>query len=324
MVAMEKITYQPLINHFKEQADQYNQLYHAHEIKYGAVDASIISSWMVKIIEPILRDVTVAAPDKLPGMCKALFTELLQLLGNQSGIIYENEYQAAWLLLKKTPSVVTVHPLRTLKAINSALESLRTYKPENIFYWISLMDASIVYCQNIEELLSLGRIYAWLCGMAHLRERAKVEFGLLREELKSAVRSNSALKIDFTSALNSEWMHSKQPLFVGEVGGFIGYGGNFTSPPLVAQIGNDIFATDLKNSCAFFADSFGKVLIADIPLAPEVIAKNSNVHEIVTFKSKYINLIPFDDVSSCVIKNSTLVLTRKSSHHLFVYGWSNE
>jgi len=320
MAAMEKITYTPLISHLKEELDFYNHLHKDYEIKYGQLDGAIFTIWMLSVVEPIIKEVTSSAIDKLPSVSKALFSELLRILGNKSGVIHEKDYKDAWSLLKKNPVIVRTHPKRFIQAIDTAIESLREYKPDKVLDWIQLMNGTIVYCQTIEEVLALGRIWAWSCGMAHLRNRAYQEFTLLSPELKKIIKDNSSTNI--ASSLKHPWMTGSQFRFMGIAGGFIGYGGSFTTPPIIAEVGDQLLATDQRNTFAFFADRMGMVLIPDIPVTPASIAEHASFNEFTSLKTrKEGKFLPFDDVSSCIRKNSTLVFTRKSSHYLYVYGW---
>lgn len=317
---MERITFLPLIAHLDERSDYYNQLYRENELKYGAMDHSRIASWMVNSIEPIIKNNNASNPDKLPLLFKTFFTELLSILGNNSGIEYEDEYRIAWALCLKNPSLVGMSPSRILKAIDSALESIRSFQPENVSKWITLMDHIIDNCNTVDEFLACGRIFAWLCGLAHLKSRAEIEFSKLRSDLKQVIIDADSRLI---SAFESDWTNLDHPDFVGEIGGFVGLGGSFMAPPMVAQIGGKVFVTDRKSSYLLFADNFGKVLLPNIPISAEKIVQEATTAGFKAFVSKHgKNIIPFDDVSSSVLQNSTLVLTRKSSHYLFVYGWS--
>ena len=320
---MEKIGYLPLINHIKERSDFYNQLFRENELKYSQIDHTLVSSWMVNSIEPIIVKTQTVNPDQLPQVFKAFYTELLKILGNNLGVAFENEYRLAWAICLNNPRLVGTFPSRILNAINSALESIRSYQPEKVLLWISMMDKTIASCNSLDEFMACGRIYAWVCGLAQFRLKAELEFNKLGEELKQLVKFNisKANNSDFT--FESEWVGVPTPTFMGEVGGYIGMGGLFNDSPMVAQMDDNIVITDRNTSSLLFADRFGKVIIPDIQVTPESVIKDSNTRGLKEFKSKFgDHSIPFDDVTSCLLNKSTLILTRKSSHYLFVYGWT--
>lgn len=322
---MEKISYPPLISHLQERADFYNSLYQESQLKYGSINKQALTSWLVTIVEPIVKATSQHNPDTLPQVFKSCYTELLGLLGSQLGLVHEFEYQSAWLLLTKTPHLVAVSPSRLLKAMNSALVSVRAHQPEDVFSWIDLMEMIAPHCKSVEEFLVCGRVNAWLGGMAHLKARALESFALLPQHLQKMLQENTDLSIQ-GSYSKSPWTgiaDTKRPEFMGEAGGFVGFGGPFTAPPQVALVGNHIVATDKKTSCALFADCFGKVILSDIPVSPEEILRQATNKALEGFKSTYGHkVVSFEDISSSVMNDSTLVFTRHSSHYLFIYGWS--
>lgn len=312
---MEKIKYAPLIQHLKENEESYNLLCRAHELQYGQLDSVILRSWMVRVIEPVILEIGPLYPEKLPLIFKALFSELLRILGNKTGVIYEDEYVAAWQLLKRIPAIVMAHPSRCIRAIDSGIEAIRLFRPDKVSSWIINMDRSIGNCNSFDEILTLGRVYAWQAGMAHLRGRIINEI--------SALPKLEDEDISLKKALKYEWPDYIKTTFAGESGGFLGNGGYFLSSPVVALLENEILVTDGKVTCAFFADQFGKVLLPEIPVSPEVILQKAELSSFVSFKSEHgETIVPFDDVTSSVLRNSTLVITRRSSHYLYVYGWS--
>lgn len=314
---MEKITYAPLIKLLQESEDKYNQIYREHELRYGTIDKSLILPWMVSTIEPIII-ANAGKEESSSKLFQALYTELLSLLGNRLGIVHEQEYQTAWLLCICNPALVQTSPARMIKAIDGALLSLRTYQPSKVMMWINVMNRLVAKCLTIDEFLSCGRVVAWMCGMAHLRTKALESFQLLSSDLKEALSRDQDL------TFNAKIWTSENPAFRGETGGFAGLDGVFLFPPRVALIDNVLFATDTKSSCALFADQYGKVLLSDITVEADDIFIQSDNKALKTFHQKFgKDLVPFDDITSCALTDSTFVLTRSSSFHLFIYGWSN-
>ncbi len=312
---MEKITYSPLVDHLKKSEERYDQLYREAVLRYGAVDKLLLTHWMVSIIEPIIR---LIPEERISKVFLELYSELLQLLGSQRGIIYEQEYQAAWLICKSNPSLIEVAPYRIIKAIDSALDSIRTFKPLKANEWIILMSKLIPQCKTVDEFLACGRIGAWMCGLAHLRIKSMESLNQLPGDLRELITANK------TGELSQTWSIGKTPRFIKEVGGFRGMNGPFIYPPQVALVNDTIFVADARTSCALFIDSFGDVLLPDVPLSADEIIRQSNVKAFEEFKKTFgKDIVPFDDISSCVVLDSTLIISRHTSHYLFVYGWSN-
>lgn len=316
---MEKITFPPLIDHLKEQSDFYNQLYRNYQLQYGSIDGKLLSCWVVTVIEPLIKEVAIDFPEKSEAVFKAMYTELLQLLGSKIGITYKNDYTHGWLLCLLVPNLCATTPTRIIRSVNSAIESLRSYQPEKVTLWLELMKTSIRNCKTIEDFLACGRINGWLCGMAHLKERAYNEYIKVSTEIKRDLNAGKTITLE--KALAKEWPNLDKAEFVGETGSFVGFGGPFISSPYVALVQNQVLATDGFETFAYFGDSFGKVLLRDIPVPPAKVFEFLTREDFATFKSQFgEQTIPFNDITSCVIKNSTFICTRSSSHHLYIYG----
>lgn len=315
---MEKLTYLPLIAHLKEKADFYNQLYRNNQVKYGQIDPALISSWMVQSIEPIIEKVDSVQPQALPHVFEALYTELLEILGNKSAVVNRDRYLSAWLICLRMPKIVATFPVRVIKSIDSALKEILIYKPESAASWTVNFGKIAYYISSIDEFLSVGRIVAWTAGLAHLRGRAINEHSLLRDDLKQAIRKTTG--IDVAPHFSHPWFYFNNA-FVRAVGGFIGFGGNFVSAPKVAKVGEAILVADQKHSYALFADSFGTVLLPEIPILPETVIQYATLENYdKNVRRNWSELIPFEDITSFVIENYTLVLTRSSSHHIYIYS----
>lgn len=316
---MEKITFRPLIDHLGKSGELYNQLYHQHELRYGSLSPQLLTSWIVRVIEPVV--VAVATDESQAGkVFNAFYRSLLPLLGNQLAITYEHEYQQAWAMLAKNAVLTQEAPAKIISAVNNALTTLRIYQPGKVLRWIGLMDQTIAMCKTVDDLLRCGRIYAWLCGLAQFRQRAMDDIVATAPELKAVMERASSTSL--YDVIGRHWFLGDEPSFAGIAGGFRGLEGPFRIPPKVALVGKQIVATDDQGTCALFADSFGSILISDTPfVAPEIMARASR-QPFLEFQSRHgKRLVPFDDVTSAVMVMNTLVMTRESSFYLYIYGW---
>ncbi|MBT1699045.1 hypothetical protein KK083_19275 [Fulvivirgaceae bacterium PWU4] len=316
---MEKITFRPLIDHLGKSGEHYNQLYHAHELRYGSLSRQLLTSWIVRVIEPV---VIASATDELQAgkVFSCFYRSLLPLLGNQLAITYEREYQQAWSMLAKNAALMQESPAKIVNAVNNALVTLRIYQPGNVLRWISLMEQTIAQCKTVDDLLRCGRIYAWLCGMAQFRQRAMDDIVATAPELKTLMERASGTSL--YDVIGRHWYLGDEPTFAGVAGGFKGLEGPFRLPPKVALVGKQIVATDDQNTCALFADSFGSILITDTPFVASEITRQASRQPFLEFQSRHGGrLVPFDDVTSAVMVMNTLVMTRESSFYLYIYGW---
>ncbi|PWG80293.1 hypothetical protein [Pararcticibacter amylolyticus] len=318
---MEKITFPPLVEYLRENAAEYNQLYYQQELKSGKMDPVLLSRWIVRVVEPIVAAAAEVSPESLPVVFKSFYVSLLSLLTGNLSLTYERQYEEAWSLCGLVPGLIAKQPQRMINALNSALLSLRQYQPGRVGDWIRLMGQTAIYCKTTVEFLNCGRITAWLCGMSHLREKAIMIYPGLAEEIKTVMKSEK-LPASPDDLLNHPWTDAAKFKFQGVAGGFHGYGNAFTRPPLVAGLNGRIVASDGNTCCALFADALGTVLIRDVPLATERVTTSASVLPAKPFTEKDLNIrLCFDDMTSCVTLNSSVVITRSSSHYLFIYNY---
>ena len=312
MAEMEKITYLPLIKHLKEAGGFYNELLKNHELQQGTINTDQLTEWMLHVVEPVLKNIEDQKLGHLPRLCRLLFSRGLSNQSKQSSFAYSQETKAAFLMCKEMPDCFVESPVRILNAIESALRSIREYQRERVGEWISSMSECIAHCEKVDDFLNCGRVCAWLSGLAHLKTRVKKSFESLPLDVQSAIKKNTAHP-DFEKLFDKNWNHQTSLTFVTTMGDFVGFGGAFEQPPVIAKIEDQVFATDGKSTLALFADQFGQVLVEQSNVEPN--------HILSTLESRIDKPkgIYFDDIRSIARLKDTLFLTRASSHCVFVY-----
>lgn len=319
---MERLSHPPLIAHLREQHGVYNGLYVDHELKYGRPYGRSLQQWIVRDVEPAVAAIAQNRTDRLPAVFKAFYRELLRLAGSGLLFSHEAEYRALWRVCAKAPGIVSLSPVAVLSSLHAALQSVRSLRPAKTTSWLSLMEATVTACTSLEELLNCGRMNAWFCGLAHLREKCGEQFPKLSDGLKEALQTNSPLRQPLENLFAAHWFNKGGPVFIEAPGGFTGWSGAFISPPLLREAAPHVLAADGEAAYLVFADEFGSVLL---PVGGSRSTANGNLSPLKTFREKFgAHLVPYDDVSSCVLKNNTLFFTRHSSHYIYIYGWSNE
>lgn len=321
MAAKKKISFLPLKQHLQETFLFYNQLYADQELKAGRIDRILLSRWIVEVIEPISEAVFQIDQQALPVVFRTFYSSLLRLLGNGLALTYEQQYRAAWSMTTQTPQLLTKDPKRILNAVNSALIAIREHQPGKVDNWIALMQQTSIYCQNEDQFLDCGRFNAWLCGMAHLRPQALRIYPELPEQVKVVL---NAVNLPLRAALEETWITSGALRFEGVAGGFSGFGAGFIRPPRVAMVGGVVMATDQESSSALFADTLGTVLMKNIAIRPETIIDQSSMVAFEAFQKQVGSNVDAEDLTSCVQTADGFVLTRSSSHYLFIYSCPND
>jgi hypothetical protein len=326
MGTMEKISFPPLITELSEKSTLYNQWYNESEMKYGGLCSQVISGWMVEVIEPIVEAAVAvnSASEKIYEVVKALYLELLKLIGSGFATRYRDDYKNAWLLMAKMPGLVVKFPAKTILLLNDVLASLHLYAPEKIMQWCTLMGGSSPEIKTIEDFKIAGRIYAWKCGLAHLRARLKTDYEELSENLQQTIVNTINPDKDITQLFKYRWENDNTK-FQGVQGGFNGTTGFFEHPPRLSQIGENIFVTDTKSSYALFADRFGKILLPANTVDASYILSNSKRYDTLEdWLGKNNPKMDVNAVSSVVITEDTLVFTLQNSYYLYLFSLGNE
>ena len=322
MVTMEKISFLPLITVFSDNSALYNQWYNDSEMKYGNLPSQTIANWMVEVVEPIVK-ATVAqnsAPEKVHEVVKVLYQESLKLIGSGLASRYKDEYKEAWLVMAQIPNLVAKFPLKTISLLNDVLLNFQIYAPEKTIEWCKLMNSSCIEIKTIEDFKIVGRIYAWKCGLAHLRIRLKEDFRELSENLQQIVGSTMGSDKNTIQIFEYPWINNNTQ-FEGVQGGFKGSTEFFENPPRLALIDGNIFVTDSISSYALFADQFGKVLIPANTVDPTFILSNSKrLETLEKWLGKDNEKIDGNNISSLVVTNNTLVFTLQNSYFLYLFS----
>lgn len=325
MAAMEKISLSQLIVELSDNSALYNQWYKESEMKYGNISSQTLANWMVDVVEPIV-EATVAlnsATEKVHEVVKALYLEALKLIGSGLAIRYEDEYKAAWLLMAQMPNLVVKFPTKTISLLNDVLLNLHMYAPEKTMYWCKLIVSSRVEIKTIEDFKIVGRIYAWKCGLAHLRIRLNGDFAELSENLQRTILQNLGSDKTADDLFENPWSN-RNIKFEGVQGGFVGTTGFFEHPPKLAQIGEHIFVSDSKSSYALFADQFGKVLLpANAVDAAYIVSKAKQLDTSEKWIEKVNAEMDTSTISSNVATKDTLFFTLQNSYFLYVYSLGN-
>jgi hypothetical protein len=233
------------------------------------------SSYLASTADAIVSSISAIHPERIAAISSALFDIGLQLVGQAlagPGARIGGVEECLPRLASAFPDFIAEDPERSLASIANAAVKLAALSPGMPSAWCSRLIASAQACRNVEELLQLGGIAAWLCGMSHYREGALQLLAGLPERL-----TRSALGLDdradgqaIVSKLKADpWFRpagtgSRQtgaktgaPL---RVGSFRGFGGVFVEPPRVAADGENIYVASGDGAWALFADAFGTTL----------------------------------------------------------------
>lgn len=311
---MEKVTFSPLIAILTENAEMLNQALAVTGLVSRGTTS--IPDWFSGVIEPVFVAVYKHDKTRSRKVFDVLFRDMLNLL--QGSSLADSELSRdCRLLLRLNPALAAAHPARILSAMTTALKKIVRHSHKAAQAWIELMQRIVPLVTDVDQMLAAGRLAAWRCGMAHLRDLAAIPAELDPRIVAIIFADENTSAEQF----RQRWGVSQKPV-VTAAGAFSGSGGQFVRPPRVTLLDGVVFVSDGSQIRALFADRFGHVLVecagssddfADFSLksvstAPPHIAKI---------------LVRYKDLTSWVHDDSTLYLTTGSSHSVFLFGAVN-
>jgi hypothetical protein len=126
-------------------------------------------------------------------------------------------------------------------------------------------------CGDLETLVAAGQVAAWRSGLPQYRAGAlqlctqlqpTALSALLGAQGEPAAAASGALLQRLSSRRFSyEDTGSLRLTALAVVGGFTGYGGQFTTPPKLRLVGKELVAYDHETTWQIHADAFGALLL---------------------------------------------------------------
>ncbi len=182
-------------------------------------------------------------------------------------------------LLPAWPALVLEDPVRLARAISNALYNLGSQSETRPLEWLERMEAMGGAARHVSELLELGQLLAWRCGMAQYRRSALQIAARLPPErvglaldlgLADAAARDAALARLAADPWDDPTVSASAPRalkLVAETGGFRGLGGPFVSPPTVELADGGFVVSDRAGCYTLSADRYGAAFLRTTPPA---------------------------------------------------------
>lgn len=219
----------------------------------------VMLGYLGRTVVPIL-DAWVGEPT--PALLFALFE--LGLVGIRVGVIGALEMTPFEHVLRERMPVLGAHvagaPSLVLRALgNGFLQVQRERGPATAQWWLESVTAGAARCADRAALFDLGLVAGWRAGLAEARRAALESVGKLEPALVEAVLG--AAVIDATPTRRFCKPGARGPLgpleLIATAGGFVGFGGPFSSPPRPRVVAERLVCTDGTATFELFADVFG-------------------------------------------------------------------
>jgi hypothetical protein len=225
----------------------------------GELSPEHMLGYLQRTVVPIL-DAWAGEPSA--AILFALFD--LGLVGLRTGLVGEGG-QAAFergmcLHMAAFRTHVEREPGIVLRAIgNGYLHVQRERGPDVAQVWLDSLASAAPQCPDRAALLQLGVVLSWRAGLAEAREAALECATRLEPTVLARLFGASSLVPDPERRFCRPGSSAKLgPLeLVATTGGFVGFGGPFTRPPMPRVVAGKLVCTDGGATFELFADVFG-------------------------------------------------------------------
>lgn len=261
---------------------EFNRRYAEAQHRYPALDAQAFGEYLAGPVDQIAAAVARSDSSAVAAVVDAAFELGLSLHAQRwigpgartAGIV--ETWQA---LAQQAPQHLTQAPLRVLSALANAL--VHWWGQGGGAPWARTVLRLAARARNPEDLLRAGQVAAWRHGMAHYRDSALERLRTLDRELAALVFEVPLAQWEestLSRLAQDRWWRPdvgsdrRAASLAGSVGEFIGYGGRFPQPPLVALRAGQLLLQSGQERYALYADAYGANLhaVAEAPLRASV------------------------------------------------------
>jgi hypothetical protein len=304
--------------------DRYNAKFAQARRASRTIDGEAFAEHLRSIVAPIVAAVP---PDRVDVATDALYELSLELMARS--LLGAATIIAVWRdLLPSVAGLLAQAPRRVVAALSNAALAL-----DDATRWIEAMAATAPRCSTADELLEVGKVLAWTCGMAHFRDSARAVLARLPDPLAfSAIAAGRQAPLpptrrELMAALDDPWwrpgLKTGRPTglsIVATAGGFRGFGGPFAAPPRVVAAGGRLFAYDNEVCCSLHADAFGATFQRHSKEPPEGAAAQASVNAagVVFWRGLTGRVVSLVGPSSLAATDTTLAVTLPHSHKIFL------
>lgn len=274
-----------------------------------------------ELVQPIVNK---ASPEQVDFLAKELVNASYTLMGK--GLLGRSTRIPQIMLLwtdvfPRLIPFLQMNPNQVIVSMTNAVYWLAQHAPAGAEKWMKrIVELNPLY-QSTEDLLQVGQVLAWVCGLSKYRASAILVWHDLSPKIRAAILGSES------ASFENFWVHPssssapKRLAVCGRVGGHIELGGCFSSQPLVAEVDGKILAFDSKGYFIIHADCFGQQLTPH-STEPETlneslpshikVQKNGGIH----WGDTELKQPALSDASSVAFASQTLAVTVPHSFYV--------
>lgn len=294
------------------------------------LDGEAFARFLREAVDPLVRAVEAARPERAPEVARAAYELGLELVGQGlAGPAARDRWvNAGWMeVAPAAAALVAAAPDRVLAALSNALHRLAATPGARPAEWVAAMTALSPACADADAFLAAGQVAAWRAGMAHFRAGALAAADALPPALAlAAVRAPGGEWPELQRRLAADpWFDPSTPAasglrVVARAGAFRGFGGLFVEPPAVAAAGEHFLVRSGGDCWLLTADAFGATFhrataeeskdARPSSVPPGVTARGTTV----SVDGARVDLPELGEINGVAANGTTLAVTSPLSH----------
>ncbi len=306
----------------------FNARFHAAKNRWPHLDAADFSLFLRDQFSPALSAVAATAPDLATHSTHLAYDLALQLVAEKLAGPSARDPLINTLWSSALPPLAALfarEPQRLIGGLVNIAHHLTSTAQARADFWLSQLVALGPRSTDGNQLIRLAQILAWRAGLAHLRASALHSASSMPPALALAVVGappSSVWSQVLSDHLQNPWYGFSPdgqlldlPTEPRRIGAFRGFGGLFSTPPLVGTSGEHILIRSGEDSWLLIADAFGATLHrADANESAAMTAPGTK-----SLTATLRRQIPAGQApTSCALTPHSFAFTTAQSHAVFV------
>jgi hypothetical protein len=248
----------------------FNQRFRLAAQRHPHLDGEELLQFIAHCVDPIVEAVHSRYPGAVDDVLVSAYDCALQLVGQQL-TARQGRYAViadVWReILPAAANVLVTDSRRLIPALTNAVHQLATIDSAAANRWKMRMAHAAAEVTSADDLLLLGLVLAWQCGLAHYRDGALAALDSLSDPLACmALEVTPTRRQETLRRLHADrWFDPTHPQrealrIVRTFGAFRGFGGGFLQPPLIRGTHGGWVVQSAADHWFLVADAFGATL----------------------------------------------------------------
>ncbi|WP_129776562.1 hypothetical protein [Peristeroidobacter soli] len=260
----------PLAEALQARRADFNARFRLAAQRYPQLDGQELLRFIADAVEPLAQAVHANHPDAVGDVVSVAYDCSLQLVGQRLSLD-AGRYGAipeTWReVLPPAAGLIASQPARVMASLTNAAHQLASTESADVNRWVRALKGIASQCATPDELLMVGQVGAWQCGLAHYREGALGAIPSLPTKLACTVLGIESKQFEpvLRRLQEDRWFDPAHPnaeslRIVRSAGAFRGFGGPFLQPPLLKSADSGWLVQSADDYWFLVADAFGATL----------------------------------------------------------------